>query len=547
MKFVTPWGYLFNKFFVNVGANLAAKISGGKNPLAFVTKSSQNTFRAYTIDGNKVLNLIKSLKKGKATGLDGISVRMLKAGKSALCDKLTYLFNQSITKGEVPEQWKHKRICPIYKSGSKTATQNYRPISILPVVSKMLEKIVHEQLYDYLLKTELINPKQSGFRKGHSTATAVIEVSDHILSEMSKGSIVAALFIDLAKAFDTVDHNILLKKLHHYGVQGTEQKWLKSYLSGRHQVTMVNEKQSTQLQEKAFGVPQGSVLGPLLFICYINDIHTSLNCVSHIYADDTVLLYSNSEVESLNVNVQAGITSLVEWLSSNKLTLNVGKTEFMLFANKRKLNLVRNFDLFINETKINRAEKFKYLGVYFDSTLSWKEHITSIASKLKSKLNRIGSALPYLTDDTKNLLLNSLILPHIDYCSEAWSSASNTYLKKLASILKRSVQMLCRVNKEHCNLNTRLEKNMLKMMFKIVNKTSPVYLQERLKLTSEIHSKTTRSALSKKIFIEKIRTKSDAKLFTTWAASLWNSLPYKLTSMESFLQVKKGVEVFYKK
>ena len=259
----------------------------------------------------------------------------------------------------------------------------------------------YEQLYDYLLKTEIINPKQSGFRKGHSTATAVIEVSDHIFSEMAKGNIVAALFIDLTKAFDTVDHSILLSKLHHYGVQGTEQKWFKLYLSGRHQVTAVNEKQSAELQEKAYGVLQGSVLEPLLFICYINDIHTSLSCVSHIYADDTVLLYSNSAAETLNVHVQAGIKSLVEWLSSNKLTLNVGKTEFTLFVNNRKLNLVRKFDLFINETKINRAEKFKYLGVYFDPTLSWKEHITSIASKLKNKLNTIESALPYLTNDTK--------------------------------------------------------------------------------------------------------------------------------------------------
>ena len=170
-----------------------------------------------------------------------------------------------------------------------------------------------------------------------------------------------------------------------------------------------------------------------------------------------------------------------------------------------------------------------------------------IASKLKNKLNRIESALLYQTNDTKNLLFNSLILPHIDYCSDVCSSNSNAYLEKLASIYNRSVQMLSGVNEEHCNLNTRLEENMLKMMFKIINKTSPVYLQERVKLTSEIHSKTTRSALSKKIFIKKKSTKSDTKLFTTRAASVWNSLPYKLTSMESFLQFKKGVEVFYKK
>ena len=536
----------FNEFFVDIGAKLAAKISGGKNPLTYVTKSNQYKFRAQTIDGNKILHLIKSLKKGKATGLDGISVRMLKAGSSALCDKLTYLFNFSIMTGEVPDLWKHKRVCPVYKSGSKTSTQNYRPISILPVASKMLEKIIHEQLYDYLLKREIINPKQSGFRRNHSTATATIDVSDHILSEMAKGKIVAAVFIDLAKAFDTVDHSILLKKMDRYGVQGTEQKWLKSYLSDRHQVTSVNDSQSAELQEKEYGVPQGSVLGPLLFICYINDIQASLNCVSHIYADDTVLLFSNPEVEALNQNVQAGIKSVAEWLSSNKLTLNVGKTEYMLFANKRKLNLVRNFDLNINETKIKRTEKFKYLGVYFDPTLSLKEHINITAGKLKNKLNKIERAIPYLTNDTKKLLFNALILPHIDYCSEVWSSASNACLKKVASVYNRSLRLLEGKNDKYCNLNTRLEKNILKMMFKSVNKISPVYLQKRIKLAREIHSRTTRSALSKKIFIEKRNTKSEAKLFTTRAASLWNSLPYELTSLDSFLRFKISIEDYYR-
>ena len=319
---------------------------------------------------------IMTLKNGKSTGLDQISVRLLKGGATVLSEHLTYLFNMSITNAEVPEMWKVKRVSPIFKSGSKLSCSNYRPISIQPIPLKLLEQVINEQLSKFLSDHDLLNIHQSGFRRNHSTATAVIDVTDYILEKM-KSNYVGAVFLDLTKAFDSIDHNIFYQKLKKYGIRDTEHKWFMSYLSGRQQLTMVNDKRSEQLPEESYGIPQGSVLGPVLFLLYINDIVSAVNCKIHLYADDTILVHHDSNSDVLQSGLNSELDQISIWLKTNKLTLIADKSKYMLFGSKRKLKKLSNFELKITGEILKRTDTYKYLV----SLLNWSKHINETAGK----------------------------------------------------------------------------------------------------------------------------------------------------------------------
>ena len=458
---------------------------------------------------------------------------------------LTYIFNLSISTGEIPDIWKHKRVSPIHKSGSKLKITHYRPVSIQPIALKLLEQIIQEQLYKFLSENGVINSKQSGFRRSHSTATATIDVTDYILKKFSEGNLVGVVFIDLAKAFDTVDHKILLSKLNHYGIRDNEYNWFKSYLSDRYQVTLVNDTQSEEHAEEPFGVPQGYVLGPLLFLCYINDLNDSIQCVSHLYADDTVLLCARPDAMQLNTELNEELVKVTEWLASNKLTLNTKKTQYMIFGSKRKLKKITTFELRIKEDILERVNTFKYLGLHFDPTLTWTNHIKITAAKLCTKLGKIERALPFLTVETKKLLLNTLVTPYIDYCSEIWSSASNSNLARIERLYQRVLSILSPEVESETSLRDRLHRNIAIMTFKSTNGMAPIYLQEKFTLVNQIHRRNTRSYDFKKIFVTRSNNRHEMCTFKNRATKIWNDLPGHITSLNSILSFKNELRSFY--
>ena len=265
---------------------------------------------------------------------------------------------------------------------------NYRPISVLPVASKLLERAVHRQLYQFLSKHQILSPFQCGFRKNHSTESAAISFTDSIRREIDQGLLTGAVFIDLRKAFDTVDHDIIVSKLKAAGISGTELHWFKDYLSNRTQQVSV-ENELSGARPITSGVPQGSILGPLLFVMLINDLPSRLNtCSTLMYADDTVLFYSSKDVNEIERALCRDLQLLESWLRDNSLFLNKSKTECVLFGTASRLSTVTKFSIYVSGSLIERVSEFKYLGVVLDESLSWTAHVKYILGKAGKRESR---------------------------------------------------------------------------------------------------------------------------------------------------------------
>ena len=363
---------------------------------------------------------------------------------------LTIVINQSLITGIFPTRMKIAKVIPLFKKENQHILDNYRPISLLPAMSKVLEKVVFNQVYEYFDKNRLFYKNQYGFRKLHSTELASLEISDIICEGMDQGKIPLSIFLDLSKAFDTLDHQILLSKLKYYGLDNTALNWFNSYLTDRTQFVDFDDVYSETRTIKT-GVPQGSILGPLLFIIYMNDIHIASDKFHAIlYADDTNLVsslcsfnvnISNNDpigISALSTNINYELQQITDWLEINKLSLNIKKTKFMVFHYHQK-----NVDKYIPELSIyghsiERVTQFNFLGLTIDENLNWQAHIQKVSNRISRALGVLSKVKRYLPKHILRLLYNSLILPHLQYSVLAWGSKNN----RLVKLQKRAVRMI---------------------------------------------------------------------------------------------------------
>ena len=291
-----------------------------------------------------------------------------------------YVSNLSFQTGVFPRELKIANVVPIFKSGDEMVFTNYRPVSVLPIFSKILERLMYNRLIDYINENKLLYKYQFGFQKGKSTYMAVLTLVDKISEALDNGDYVIGVFLDFSKAFDTVDHDILLRKLEKYGIRGRALDWFTDYLSNRLQYVTYNGAKSKREIIKC-GVPQGSILGPLLFLLYINDLSTVSNdCFSVLFADDTNMFVAGKNTSEMCVKLNNDLQEICEWLRCNKLSLNILKSHYMIFTTKNKT--AQDLDIKISNTAVERVYDTKFLGVYIDAQLTWKKHIEYTCSKL---------------------------------------------------------------------------------------------------------------------------------------------------------------------
>lgn len=447
---------IVNNFFTTVGDTLATKILSNTNTTETKLANSLkiqnfmpplNSFFLSPTDPKEISKTIINLKPSSSSGHDEISNNILKKCQNVLAAPLAYLCNLSMSEGIVPDTLKVANVCPIFKVGDTLDASNYRPISLLSTVSKVLEKITNVRLLRYLEKERLLSENQYGFRAKKSTEDAVVGLVDYVTQKMDIGSRCIGVFLDLAKAFDTVSRPILLKKMELLGIRGVALKWFQSYLTNRRQRVKVEDSHgNTQLstyKEVAFGVPQGSVLGPTLFLIYINDLCSLDIPQSKIFtfADDTAVVFHSKDWKSLEKTTETGLAKVSCWLQDNLLTLNTGKTKYVTFAiTKRtkpdfplqiKIHSCHNPVQKCNCCTLEETTSIKYLGIFIDEHLRWTKQIECLCSRVR-KLLYIFKRLSYIaSSEIIKMTYYALCHSVLQYGITAWGSTTKTNLISL--------------------------------------------------------------------------------------------------------------------
>lgn len=522
----------FNHYFNNIGKDLADRISeNDKNALSFMGQANAHSIFLTPVDQNEVKKTIVNLKNGSA-GFDLIHAKVIKATFQKYIVPLTHVLNLSITQGFFPNSMKIAKIIPIYKSGDPMLINNYRPISILPLFSKLLERLMYDRMMSFIDRYNILYKYQFGFRERHSTNMALTILTDHILSALDKGKLVIGVFLDFKKAFDTVNYDILFQKLDRYGIRGTALYWLKDYLNNRMQYVSFNHVDSTQLSLKC-GVPQGSILGPLLFLLYINDIiNVSDSLTPVIFADDTNVFMTGKSVRETAEKMNVQLSKLVTWLNANKLSLNVSKTNYMVFKSKSR-NISHDHELIINGTILEQVSNTKFLGVFLDDKLKWDCHIQSIKSKIAKGIGIICKARKLLDQKTLITLYYTIIYPYLTYCIEVWGNSAQTFMSCLHRLQKKAVRIITssqyRAPSEPIfkklsivELTHLYTKSIAIFLFKFIKGSLPSIFHDLFVRNCEVHSRNTRS--SQKLNIPLCRTELYRNSIRTQGPKIWNNL-----------------------
>ena len=415
----------------------------------FLNQPLHKCFYLKPIEQTEIRDIIKGMDTTKSSDIFGIPPKMLKLSEPVISPLLTDIFNESFTSGVFPSTLKFAKILPIHKGGSKLSINNYRPISLLPIFSKILEKLMHERLLHFLEQNKIIFEHQFGFQKGKSTTLAIMDLYSKLINANEAKNTSCSIFLDFSKAFDTVNHDILLRKLEYYGIRGTQLEWFRSYLSLRPQKVDIGGVLSDQ-QIIQCGVPQGSILGPLLFILYINDIQMSSKLLKfHLFADDTCIHHSNANPITLEHEINKELVNVSSWLIANKLSLNVSKSNFIIFNSKKK-KIDHSFNIKILNNSLEEKNSTKYLGVIIDKHLNWASHIHYTKQNISKGIGMIAKLRHYVPLTNLKQTYSAFIQSHTNYAILIWGFAAPTLINNIEIATKKAVRlMLFRERKEH--------------------------------------------------------------------------------------------------
>ena len=533
---------LFNTFFCSQSV-----VDDDDDTIPFV-ESSNNQIPPLNISTNYVENILTSLDTNKAVGPDLIHNKVLKSCASTLTRPLTILFNRSLSEGKFPQIWKNAQVTPIFKKGNQQKVNNYRPISLLSCIGKVLEICVQKHVLTYLIENDIISQHQSGFLPHHSTIYQLLNIYDDIGSSLDNNTITQAVFFDISKAFDKVWHRGLIAKLQAAGIRGNLLSWFKDYLSNRKQSVVISGQKSSYQPIKA-GVPQGSVLGPTLFLVFINDIVRNLKATVKLFADDTSLyLCLDNTQERANI-INSDLNKIADWSKSWKVTFNPAKTELINFTRKR--NPTYEPLSFLGET-LQPLDSHKHLGVSFQKDGKWDTQILYILSKCRLLVAVLKSFKYRLSRKALERMYTSFILPHFDYgdvlydnCTENQADQlENLHLDALRTIIgtvRGTSHNLIYQESGFCSLRERRKRHKLILFYKIMNNLTPPFLTNLLPpLASDLNPYHRRRPLDRRP--PRCKTELYAASFFPSTTVMWNELPDDMKICTSLSKFKRYIK-----
>ena len=547
----------FNEHFLSVGKLVdptSASQPGSKERNSLLAQFCKDrlqpadSFLIPEIAVHEVGKYICGLKNKKSMGLDNTNAFLLKLALPYIVESLTHIYNLCIKTNLFPDAWKSAKVIPLPKNNDGSDLNNFRPISILSVLSKPLEKHVHKHLSNFIEDKNLFYEYQSGFRKHHSCATAVTRLCDTWLSAINKSQICGAVFLDLKKAFDLVDHKILLEKLLLYTRSEATVSFIHSFLLNRSQCVVINANYSS-LRPVVCGVPQGSVLGPLLFCLYINDMPLYIqnpNVCCELFADDGSLHSSSNSVENLEVILQSELNNVVRWSLDNHMILNPQKTKSMVITSRQKHQRAPlHINLSIGSASIDQVDSHRVLGVTVDNELRWQPHINNVCKTVSRNLYLLGKLSYYVDADICKSFFYAHCLSHINYASNVWCHASENLLKRLNSLHRRAAKFLAPSpflstddklkSAQVLSLNNQFNFNIAVLVFKVKNGLAPAYMERLL-------VKANGKYEFGNFILPRTRIDLYKSSFAFSGASVWNSLPAKVKSSQALSTFKSGAK-----
>lgn len=533
-----------NCYFASISS-----IDDSNNDLPHFDNRSDTELTQLRIAESEVVDVLKALKLNKATGPDSISNRMLKLTCNTVCVPLTKLFNLSLRFQIYPALWKVSHVMPLFKKGDKSLPSNYRPVSLTSNVGKSFERIIFKHMYNHLIENESLYKYQSGFLPGHSTVHHLIELSYNTCISLENYEANCQIFCDISKAFDRVWHRGLLSKLENYGIKGELLLWIESYLSSRKQKVFVSGVLSNEKNINA-GVPQGSVLGPLLFLIYINDIADELSGKARLYADDTSLSYSSSDLAEIEVVLNNDLKKLKEWATKWLVSFNPVKTEVMLIS-----NIFHDYDLqlFYDDEQLNSVDIHKHLGVYLSANNKWTKHIDSIIDSASKQVSYLRKLKYKLSKNTLSKLYCTYIRPLLEYGSEVWDGCTITDANRLEQVQLNAARIVTGLpvfasirslyyETGWETLANRRKHRKLVLMYKIINGEVPSYLTDLL--PNRVNDTSTYNLRNRDDFIIPFsRLCSFESSFFPSTLKLWNELDIGIRMLPTISQFKSNIKI----
>ena len=548
----TEWADALNTHFASVGPGIASSLetvaAAGQRLTPRPPRVISGAFRVHPTTLSELSSALAQMNNSKSSGADGITVAMLKQTFPVIGPHLLRIVNASIRTGTLPDEWKLAIVTPLFKSGDATDVNCFRPVSVLPTVSKLAERVVCNQLVEYLTLHNVICPEQHGFRRGHSTESAMLDAVQFIISETDKGKVVSNIAADISKAFDSVEHGRLMDKLGWHGVDG---HWFSDWLDGRRQKV----KGGSHLLPVTHGVVQGSTLGAILFSLFTNDVASHVVCDKIVmYADDSQFLnsFNKNDMNSHKRKVEDMLSIVQNWYDQNGLKINPAKTEMILFG-MPKQGIVGDIMVNFAGAQVRPAIKMKVLGVTLDPELKWEDHVSMVIRRSYATLAGLAKFSHSLPTAVKKFIVEALVFPHIEYCLTVWGGCRDVQRKRVQKVLNHAAQITtssrrnAHVTPLFAELNWQnldkliVEKDILTIHKILKDGTYSANLKALLESRADISARSTRAVEAGQLQLPKVRTERARRFFTYRAVASWNGAPPAVREAPTVRQCRKNV------